>query len=60
MIIKKKFNNKKYFIYKHHWTSWEKLKKDSKYLEAENIISNSDKKLKIKKIYFKDYINKIL
>ena len=33
---------------------------DSKYLEAENIISNSDKKLKIKKIYFKDYINKIL
>ena len=33
---------------------------ESKYLEAENIISNSDKKLKIKKIYFKDYINKIL
>ena len=44
---KKKFNNKKYFIYKHHWTSWEKLKKDSKYLEAqyEYLLKNISKLL---------------
>ena len=33
---------------------------DDKYAEAHNIIKNSDKKLKIKKIYFLDYINKLL
>ena len=33
---------------------------ESKYLEANDILENSDKKLKIKKLYFLDYINKIL
>ena len=33
---------------------------DDKYLEAHDIIKNSDKKLKIKKLYFLDYINKLL
>mgnify|MGYP006116098969 CR=1 FL=1 len=38
----------------------QKFVSDSKYLEAQDIIKNSDKKLKIKKLYFLDYINKLL
>ena len=38
----------------------DKFHSDQKYDEAQNIISNSNKRLKIKKIYFLDYINKIL
>ena len=37
-----------------------KFHSNVKYAEAQSIISNSDKTLKIKKIYFLDYINKIL
>ena len=38
----------------------EKFLSQIKFNEAQNIISNSNKNLKIKKIYFLDYINKIL
>ena len=37
-----------------------KFMSEDKYLEARDIIRNSDKKLKIKKLYFLDYINKLL
>ena len=38
----------------------DKFYSNVKYGEAQDIISNSNKKLKIKKIFFLDYINKIL
>ena len=38
----------------------QKFTSESKYLEANDIIANSRKKIKIKKLYFLDYINKLL
>ena len=38
----------------------QKFTSESKYLEANDIVINSGKKIKIKKLYFLDYINKLL